>query len=100
MMYLAGGGYEVTSESNYDPFVLTPPEGNYTGPQMAAAIQELLNGFNVTFDFEVLNHPARGTITIEAKSENMDEHDKFYIPSDFAIMTWMSTTNGNYPWKK
>ena len=66
---------------------------------MAAAIQELLNGFNVTFDFEVLYHPARGTITIEAKSGNMAEHNKFYIPSDFGIMTWMSSTNGNYPWK-
>ena len=53
MVYLAGGGYEITEEYNYDPFVLTLPEGNYTGPQMAAAIQELLNGFNVTFDFEV-----------------------------------------------
>ena len=48
---------------------------------------------------EVLYHPARGTITIETKSENMGEHDKFYIPSDFGIMTWMSTTSGNYPWK-
>ena len=66
MMYLAGGGYEMTEEYNYDPFVLELPQGNYTGPQMAAAIQELLNGFNVTFDFEVLYHPARGTITIEA----------------------------------
>ena len=64
MMYLAGGGYEMTEEYNYDPFVLTLPEGNYTGPQMAAAIQELLNGFNVTFGFEVLYHSARGTITI------------------------------------
>ena len=66
---------------------------------MAAAIQELLNGFNVTFGFEVLYHPARGTITIEAKSENMGEHGKFYIPSDFAIMAWVSTASGNYPWK-
>ena len=45
MMYLAGGGYDITEEYDYDPFVLTLPEGNYTGPQMAAAIQELLNGF-------------------------------------------------------
>ena len=78
---------------------LNLPEGNYTGPQVAAAIQELLNGFNVTFDFGVLCQPARGTITIEAKSENMAEHDKFYIPSDFGIMAWMSTTSGNYPWR-
>ena len=88
-----------TEEFNYDPFGLTLPEGNYTGPQMAAGIQELLNGFNVTFDFGVLYQPARGTITIEAKCGNIDEHAKFYIPSDLGIMTWMSTTNGNYPWK-
>ena len=65
---------------------------------MAAAIQELLNGFAVTFDFEVLYHSARGTITIEAKSEGMDEHNKFYVPSDFGIMTWMSSTDSDYPW--
>ena len=56
MMYLAGGGYDITEEYNYDAHVLELPEGNYTGPQMAAAIQELLNGFNVTFGFEVLYH--------------------------------------------
>ena len=82
-MYLAGGGYEITEGYNYNPHVLTLLEGNYTGPQMAAAIQELLNGFAVTFKFEVVYQPARGSITIEAKSEGMDEHSKFYIPSDF-----------------
>ena len=40
---------------------LTLPEGNYTGPQMAPAIQELLKGFNVTFGYEVFYLPARGT---------------------------------------
>ena len=45
MMYLAGGGYHITEEHNYNPYVLELPQGNYTGPQMAAAIQELLNGF-------------------------------------------------------
>ena len=62
---------------NWDPFVLTLPEGNYTGANLATAIQDLLNGFAVTFDFEVIYHPARGTITIEAKSEGMDSHNKF-----------------------
>ena len=65
---------------------------------MAAAIQELLKGFNVTFDFEVLYHAARGAITIEAKSEGMDEHNDFYIPSDFGILTWVSSTGSDYPW--
>ena len=75
MFYLAGGGYEMTEEYNYNPYVLELPQGNYTGPQMAAVIQELLNGFSLSFDFEVLYHPARGTITIESKSENMDSQD-------------------------
>ena len=52
-----------------------------------------------TFDSEVLYHSARGTITIEAKSEGMDEHSKFYIQSDFGIMTWMSSTDSDYPWQ-
>ena len=73
--------------------------GNYTGPRMAAAIQELLNGFAVTFDFEVLYHPAGGTITIEAKSEGMGEHNHFNIPSDFGIMTWMGSTDNDCPWQ-
>ena len=98
MMYLFGGGTDITEEFNYDPFVLSLPEGNYTGPQMASAIQELLNGFALTFDFEVLHHSTRGTITIEAKSEGMDEH-KYCIPSDFGIMSWMSSTDSDYPWK-
>ena len=64
---------------------------------MASGIQELLNGFAVTFDFEVLYHPARGTITIEAKSEWMGSHNILYIHSGFGIMTWMSSTGS--PWK-
>ena len=98
MMYLVGGGTVITEEYNYDPFVLTLPEGNYTGPRMASAIQELLNRFAITFGFEVLYNSARGTITIEAKSEGMDEHNEFYIPSDFGIMTWMGSTDSDYPW--
>ena len=99
MEYLAGGGYETTVEYDYNPYVLTLPEGNYTGIQMATAIQELLNGFAVTFDVEVLYQPARGTITIEAKSENNATTNQFYIPSDFGIMTWMSSTDSDYPWR-
>ena len=64
---------------------------------MAAAIQELLYGFATTFDFEVVYQPARGSITIEPKSEGMDEHNKFYIPSDFGIITWMNSTDNDYP---
>ena len=95
MEYL--NGFDVAY--NYDPFVLTLPRGNYTGANLASGIQDLLKGFAVTFGFEVLYHPARGTITIEAKPERMDSHNKFHIPSDFGIMTWMSSTDSDYPWK-
>ena len=96
---LIGGGTDMTVGYNYDPSVLTLPEGNYTGAKLAIAIQELLNVLAVTFDFEVLYHPARGTIPIEAKSEGMGSHNKFYIPSGFGIMTWMNSTDSDYPWK-
>ena len=95
MEYL--NGYETAY--SYDPFVLTLPGGNYTGANLASGIQDLINGFAVTFGFEVLYHPARGTITIEAKSEGLDSHNKFYTPSDFGIMTWMGSTDSDYHWK-
>ena len=53
MGYLIGGGTGMTVGYNYDPCVLTLPGGNYTGAKLAIAIQELLNGFAVTFGFEV-----------------------------------------------
>ena len=99
MEYLIGGGTDMTVGYNYDPYVLTLPEGNYTGAKLAIAIQELLNGFAVTFDVEELYHPARGTITIETKSEGMGSHNKFDAPSDFGIITWMSSTDSDHPWK-
>ena len=99
MEYFTGGGTDMTVACNYDPFVLNLPEGNYTGANLASGIQYLLNGFAVTFGFGVLYHPARGTITIEAKPEGMESHNKFYIPSDFGIMTWMSSTENDYPWE-
>ena len=54
MEYLAGGGYETTVEYNYTSYVLTLPEGNYTGANLASGIQGLLNGVSVTFGFEVV----------------------------------------------
>ena len=99
MKYLSGGGTDMTVEYNYDPYVLILPEGNYTGANLASGIQELLNGFAVTFGFEVLYLPARGTITIEAKPEGMDSQNNFYIPSGFGIMSWMSSADSDYPWK-
>ena len=29
----------------------------------------------------------------------MGSHNKFYIPSDFGITTWMSSTDSDYPWR-
>ena len=95
MEYLKGLG----TAYNWGPVCFNFPEGNYTGANLATAIQDLLNGFAVTFDFEVLNRPARGTITIEAKSEGMDSHNKLYKPNDFGKVTWMSSTDSDYPWK-
>ena len=46
-----------------------------------------------------LYQPARGAITIEAKSEGMDSHNKFHIPRDFGITTWMGSTDSGYPWR-
>ena len=98
MGYFIGSGLGGAAY-NYDAYVLTVPGGSCTGANLASGIQDLLNGFAVTFDFEVLYHPARGTITIEAKYEGMGSNNKFYIPSDFGIMTWMSSTAFDYPWK-
>ena len=57
-MYLAGGGTDITEKYNYNPHILTLPvglpEGNYTGANLASGIQDLLNGFAVTIDFEVV----------------------------------------------
>ena len=94
-------GYLIGQESAYrwDPFVLTLPEGNDTGSNLASGIQDLLNGFAVTFHFEVIYHAARGTISIEAKSEGMDCHSLFDIPSDFGTMTWESNSYAGNDWK-
>ena len=90
-------GFDMTY--NWDPLVLTLLGGNYIGVNLATAIQDLLNGFAAIFDFEILYHPARGTITIEATSEGMGSHNIFYIPSDFGMMICMSSTDSGYPWK-
>ena len=83
-----------------DPFILALPEGNYTGSDLAAAIQELLNGFATTFDFEVVYNAARDDTSIDAKYEGMDSHNRFHIPSDFGIMTWEGNNYyADYPWK-
>ena len=61
---LVGDGTDITVAYNYDPFVLTLPEGNYTGTNLASGIADLLNGFAVTFDSEVIYNHATGSTTI------------------------------------
>ena len=95
-------GYFIGQEFAYrwDPFISKVPEGNYTGSNPASAIQELLNGLAVTFDFEVVYHAARGTISIDATSEGMGSQNQFYIPSGFGIMTWESSNSyAENPWE-
>ena len=41
----------------------------------------------------------QGELSPLSQNLNMAEHDKLYIPSDFGIMIWMSTTNGSCLWK-
>ena len=79
--------------------VLILPEGNYTRSNPATAIQELLNGFADTFTFEVIYHPARGTVSIEEQPEGVNSNNKFLVPNGFGIMNWVSNTDSDYPRK-
>ena len=60
--YINGSG-----TNNWIPYVLNIPEGNYSGSNLVTAIQELLNGLDENFAFEVICKPARGTVNIEEK---------------------------------
>ena len=93
--YIVGGGASLGFAYKHDGYILTIPEGNYTGVGLANTIQELLNNFAITFIFEVVYNPARGSFTLTANSEDMLEKT-FIIPSDFGIVTWMQ--NPDYPW--
>ena len=89
----------VLKQPNWIPYVLNVPEGNYSGSNLVTAIQELLNGLDENFTFEVKYNPARGTVNIEEKSEGIHANNKFRVPSDFGIMNWMSNTDSDYPWR-
>ena len=96
MVFFSGFGFAC----RWDPFISLLRESDYTGVTLASGIQDLLNGFAVTLYFEVVYHPARGTISIQANSEGMDSHNQFYTHSGFGIMTWgvvipMRITHGN-----
>ena len=66
---------------------------------MVTAIQELLNGLDENFIFDVIYNPARGTVNIKEKSEVIHADNEFLVPSDFGIMNWMSNTDSDYPWR-
>ena len=93
--YLAGGGSEMYAAYNHTAYVLEIPEGNYTGPALANAIQEQLS-FAVSLDFEVVYNASRGAITIKSNYDGMLEKS-FIIPNDFGILTW-SSQGADYPW--
>ena len=50
---------------NWVPYVLHVPGGNYSGSNLVTASQELPNGLDENFIFEVMYNPARGTVNIE-----------------------------------
>ena len=66
---------------------------------MITAIQELLNGLDENFTFEVIYNPARGTVKIEEEYEGIHANSEILVPSDFGIMSWMSNTDSDYPWR-
>ena len=66
---------------------------------MVTAIQELLNGLDENFTFEVIYNPARGTVNIEMKPGGVHANNDFLVPSVFGIMNWMSNTDSDYPWR-
>ena len=85
---------------NWTPYALNIPEGNYSGSNLVTAIQDLLNALDGNFTFEVIYNPARGTVNIEEKYEGIHATNAFLVPSDFEIMSWMSNTDSDYPWRK
>ena len=89
------------SETTYNwiPYALNFPEGSCSGSNLVTAIRELLNGLDENFTFEVVYNPARGTVNIEEKPEDIHANSQFLVPSDFGIMSWMSNTGSDYPWR-
>ena len=82
---------------SWNPYVLTIPEGNYTGSNLASAIQEQLSFIqNVTIS--VSYSSARGTINISStQNEGVVDELYFIVASDFGAMT--STLGGGVPWR-
>jgi len=91
--------HHATTTYNWFPYVLTLPDGNYNGLNLASSIQDLLNANEINFTFEVVYNTATGTIKIEEKSEGIHADIAFEVPSDFGIAYWEAEHNGVYPWK-
>ena len=54
-----------TRTYNLLPYVLSLPNGNDNGYNLASSIQDLLNANEINFTFEVVYNTATGTIKIE-----------------------------------
>ena len=80
-------------------YVLTLPDGNHNGYNLASSIQDLLNANEINFTFEVVYNTATGTIKIEEKSEGIHASNSFDVPSDFGITYWGIDTDSDYPWR-
>ena len=85
-----------TRTYNWLPYVLTLPDGNYNGFNLASSIQDLLNANEINFTFEAVYNTATGTIKIEETTE--DSNNAFEVPSDAAIINWFYD-HTEYPWR-
>ena len=90
---------DTTRTYNWLPYVLTLPDGNYNGFNLAPSIQDLLNANEINFTFEVVYNTATGTMKIEEISEGIHASNAFEVPSDFGITYWDIEANGDYPWR-
>ena len=91
--------HHATTTYNWFPYVLTLPDGNYNGFNLASSIQDLLNANEINFTFEVVYNTATGSIKIEEKSEGIHASNAFDVPSDFGITYWGIDTDSDYPWR-
>ena len=85
-----------TRTYNWLPYVLTLPDGNYNGFNLAPSVQDLLNANEIKFPFGVVYNTATGTIKIEETTE--DSNNAFEVPSDVAIINWFYD-HTEYPWR-
>ena len=90
---------DATRTYNWLPYVLTIPDGNDNGYNLASSIQDLLNANEIDFTFEVIYNTATGTIKIEEKPGGIHASNSFDVPSDSGITYWEIEANSDYPWR-